>query len=403
VTERSRADVIVVGLGAAGSSTLLQLARRGVRAIGVDRFSPPHARGSTHGDTRITRQAIGEGEAYTPLVTRSHQIWRELEAETGARLLTQNGGLILESSGARHTLHNRHDFLDRTIACAVRYSIEHEVLDAGPIAARFPQFSLVGDERGYYEPGAGFVRPEACVAAQLDVARRLGAGVRCDERVLSLRRDGAGIEVHTDAAVHAADRVALCAGPWLLDFLSPDARTPFAVHRQILAWYALRPDAVDHTPAAMPVFIWGLGDGRGFYGFPAIDGADGGLKAATEHFGSTTNADTASPDVDPDEPRAVYDDLLGARLPGITSRVLRAVRCLYTVTPDGDFVVDWHPDIEGVLLVSPCSGHGFKHSAGLGESVARWLISGERPSGLSHFSLDRLRRQIVDPAGAQRA
>src|SRR5439155_19589896 len=103
-----------------GAATLLQLARRGVRALGIDRFAPPHGRGSTHGETRITRLAIGEGEVYTPLVMRSHQIWRELEGETGLELLTQNGALILEDAGAHHSLHNRRDFLDRTIASATR-------------------------------------------------------------------------------------------------------------------------------------------------------------------------------------------------------------------------------------------------------------------------------------------
>ncbi|TMB91277.1 MAG: N-methyl-L-tryptophan oxidase [Chloroflexi bacterium] len=389
MTEAITPDVIVVGLGAAGAATLLALARAGVRAVGVDRFSPPHARGSTHGDTRITRLAIGEGEAYTPLAVGSHRLWRQLESETGAALLTQNGGLVLESPGAQAAMHNRRDFLDRTIACAERFAIDHEVLGADEIARRFPQFTLTGDERGYYEPGAGFVRPEACVAAQLALAERLGAGVRRSERVVGIARDGAGVRVRTDSGEHAAERVVVAAGPWLPDLGPPALRVLLTVYRQVLAWFALRPDAVDHSPAAMPVYIWELGDGRFFYGFPAVDGPGGGLKAAGEQFDTSTTADTARAGVDPGEPRALYDGVVGARLPGITQQCLKAVRCLYTVTPDGDFVVDWHPDIEGVLLVSPCSGHGFKHSPALGEAVASWLISGSRPDQLSPFGLDR--------------
>ena len=141
-------DVAVVGLGAAGAATLYQLARRGVRAVGIDRFSPPHVYGSTHGDTRITREAIGEGEAYTPLVRRSHAIWRELEAETGADLLTQCGGLIVEAAGGGAAGHHRHEFLASTIACADRYGIKHELLSAADVAVRFPQFALDGDEFG---------------------------------------------------------------------------------------------------------------------------------------------------------------------------------------------------------------------------------------------------------------
>ena len=141
-------EVAVIGLGAAGAATLYQLARRGVRAVGIDRFSPPHVYGSTHGDTRITREAIGEGEAYTPLVRRSHAIWRELEAETGADLLTQCGGLIIEAAGGGAAGHHRHEFLASTIACANRYHVKHELLSAADVAGRFPQFALDGDEFG---------------------------------------------------------------------------------------------------------------------------------------------------------------------------------------------------------------------------------------------------------------
>ena len=389
MTEATTPDVIVVGLGAAGAATLLALARSGVSAVGIDRFSPPHGRGSTHGDTRITRQAIGEGEVYTPLAVRSHQLWRQLEAETGAALLTQNGGLVLEAPGAHAGLHNRRDFLDRTIACAKRYAIDHEVLGADQIAQRFPQFALTGNERGYYEPGAGFLRPEACVAAQLARAEHLGAVVRRDERVIAVARDGARVRVRTEAGEHTAAHVVVAAGPWLPDFVPPAMRALFTVYRQVLVWFALRPGAVDHSPAAMPVYIWELGDGRFFYGFPAVDGVSGGLKAAGEQFDETTTAETAPAGVEAGEPGALYASVVGARLPGITSQCLKAVRCLYTVTPDGDFVVDRHPNLEGVLIVSPCSGHGFKHSAALGEAVARWVTTGDRPEELSGFGLER--------------
>src|ERR1039458_8308956 len=152
-------DVAVVGLGAAGAATLYQLGRPRVGARGIDRFSPPHIYGSTHGDTRITREAIGEGEAYTPLVQRSHAIWRELEAETGQELLTQCGGLIIESAGGGAAGHHRHEFLASTIACASRYGIKHELLSAADVAGRFPQFGLHGDESAYFEPSAGVPPP----------------------------------------------------------------------------------------------------------------------------------------------------------------------------------------------------------------------------------------------------
>ena len=381
-------DVAVVGLGAAGASTLYQLARRGVRAVGIDRFSPPHIYGSTHGDTRITREAIGEGEAYTPLVQRSHAIWRELEAETGADLLTQCGGLIIEATGGGAAGHHRHEFLASTIACANRYGIKHELLSAADVAGRFPQFALDGDESAYFEPTAGVVRPERCVDAQLTVAARLGAEIRRETRVLAVEQSGSGVRVRTDEGVVDADRVVLAVGPWVRDFVEREQLPLFTVYRQVLTWFELRSDAIDHTPGAMPVFIWGLSDGNAFYGLPAIDGTRE-VKVATEQLDTATGADEASLEVDPDEPRVLYDTLIGGRLPGLSPRCLRTARCLYTVTPDANFVIDDHPDIDGVLLVSPCSGHGFKHSAGLGEAIAQRITTGTSDADLSPFRLDR--------------
>jgi sarcosine oxidase len=381
-------DVAVVGLGAAGAATLYQLARRGVSVIGIDRFSPPHIYGSTHGDTRITREAIGEGEAYTPLVQRSHAIWRELEADTGQDLLTQCGGLIIEAPGGGAAGHHRHEFLASTIACANRYGIRHELLSAADVAGRFPQFTLDGDESAFYEPTAGFVRPERCVDAQLTVAARLGATIHRDERVLAVESWGSGVRVRTDGGAHDAARVVLAVGPWVRDFVEPEQLRLFNVYRQVMAWFELKPEAVDHTPGAMPVFIWGLKDGSAFYGIPSIDGIRE-IKAATEELNNPTTADEASLDVDPDEPRWLYDSLIRTRFPGVSPRCVRAARCLYTVTPDANFVIDDHPDLPGVLLVSPCSGHGFKHSAGLGEAIAQRLTTGTSDADLSVFRLDR--------------
>ena len=381
-------DVAVVGLGAAGAATLYQLARRGVHAVGIDRFSPPHIYGSTHGDTRITREAIGEGESYAPLVRRSHAIWRELEAETGQDLLTQCGGLIIEAAGGGAAGHHRHEFLASTIACANRNGIKHELLGAADVAGRFPQFAVDGDESAYFEPSAGFVRPERCVESELTVAVRLGAEVRREERVLAVEPSGSGVRVRTDKGVVDAGRVVLAVGPWIRDFVEPQRLRLFTVYRQVMTWFELRPDAVDHTPGAMPVYIWGLSDGNAFYGLPAVDGSRE-VKVATEQLDAPTAADEASLEVDPVEPRELYDSLIGKRLPGVSARCLRTARCLYTVTPDANFVIDEHPDINGVLLVSPCSGHGFKHSAGLGEAVAQRVTTGTSDADLSPFRLDR--------------
>jgi hypothetical protein len=173
-------EVVVIGLGAMGSATLYQLAKAGVHALGIDQFQPPHNRGSSHGETRITRLALGEGEAYVPLVKRSHEIWRELESATGSSLLHQVGGLIFAGSNGRKAAHGAEDFLKTTCEVAAKHQIQHERLTTDEMSERFPQFKFHSGESGYYEPEAGYIRPEACIQAQLDQARILGAGIRKD-------------------------------------------------------------------------------------------------------------------------------------------------------------------------------------------------------------------------------
>jgi sarcosine oxidase len=382
-------DVVVCGLGAMGSAAAYQLAKRGVRVLGIDRFAPPHARGSTHGQTRVTRLATGEGVAYVPLAMRSHQLWREIEEETGAELLTTNGVLVMASPGMHAHHHGKTHFLETTIEAARAFSIDHEVLTATEIGARFPQFGLRGDERGYFEPGGGFVRPELAVAAQLQLARRHGATIHTGETLVDFVDDVAGVGVTTAAGSYVAGTLVLAAGAWVGEILGDAWAAQFAVTRQLLHWYAVAGAVDDYLPDRFPVFIWDDPSG-GFYGFPAIDGASGGVKVAAEaDVRSATVADVRR-EVTTAERFHLYDTVINNRLPGLARDCIRVVTCVYTTTPDGDFVVDRHPHHRSVIVVSACSGHGFKHSAALGESVAAEIV-GERPLvDLSPFSLQRL-------------
>ena len=156
-----------------GSAALYQLAKRGVRILGIDRYAPPHELGSSHGDTRITRLAIGEGEHYTPLVKRSHALWREIERETGTSLLTPCGELIISSPNPSAHTHVA-GFFQNTVDAARRHGIAHEMLDAAQIRSRFPAFHIRDDAFGYFEPEAGLVRPEACIAAELTLYKSAG-------------------------------------------------------------------------------------------------------------------------------------------------------------------------------------------------------------------------------------
>jgi sarcosine oxidase len=380
------ADVIVVGLGAMGSAALYQLARRGITVTGIDRFTPPHDRGSSHGESRITRQAIGEGEEYVPFALRSHEIWRELEADTGRSLLSPIGGLII----GRRTdsgIHGHADFIGRTIAAAERFRIEHEVLTPGEITTRFPQFRLAGDETCYYEPGAGFLRPEECVATQLDRARALGAAVRTGEAVTRVTADATSVTVVTSAATYTAGRVIVNAGAWAPQLLGSAYATVLRVYPQTLYWFA-PDDATAFTPGRFPIFIWrhGAGEDDHFYGFPVVGS---GVKLATEQFTHTIEPDDVRQAPSAADAQRMHEAQVRGRLVGVSPRCIRAVTCLYTVTPGFGFVIDRHPQWEHVLVASPCSGHGFKHSAAIGEALAERAIDGTSRLDLTPFSLAR--------------
>lgn len=387
----NQADVVVVGLGAMGSATTYQLAKRGVKVIGIDRFSPPHVFGSTHGDTRITRQAIGEGKAYVPLVLRSHQLWREIEAETGADLFTACGGLILTGESVTSGQHGISDFFAETLSAAQTYGIEHEILSMDETRSRFPQFHLNEEHRVYYEPGAGFVRPEAAVGAQLELAERLGADVRRNERVVTIESTDNGVTIQTDKEQYSAGQVVVAAGPWISQIAGSDEIARLCgIYRQVLHWFDIAEASASLGPEQMPVYIWefGAGDDDMFYGFPAVDGPSGGVKVATEQHSEITDPDNLDREVQPEESRAMFDHCIKGRLP-LRSAVVKEARCLYTVTPDHGFIIDRHPEHQNVILASPCSGHGFKHSAAIGESLAQLATESRSKIDLSAFSLSR--------------
>jgi sarcosine oxidase len=370
-------DVIVVGLGALGAASLYQLARRGARVLGLDRFEPPHDQGSSHGESRITRLAIGEGDEYVPLVRRSHEIWRELEALTGRSIMTTTAGLVLAPRDRIAAHHGKPDFVRRTIACATRHGIAHEVLEADEIRRRYPQFRIRGDELAYWERDAGFVRPEQAIAAQLEAGRRLGAEIRSGSEVLGIEpAAGGAVRVDTASGSFSADQLVVAAGAWLPEFLGQSLRSGWQrdleVYRQVMHWFDAGNAAPDFAPGRFPVFIWMFGDDQEdyMYGFPSSDPAQPTLKVATEQYTATTSPAGLRREVDPAESAEMYRGRVQGRFPQIGGQALKARACMYTVTPDRNFVIDRLDGADNVLIVSACSGHGFKHSAGLGDAIA---------------------------------
>lgn len=382
-------EIAVVGLGAMGSAALYQLAKKGVKTVGIDRFSPPHDQGSTHGETRITRQAIGEGEVYVPLALRSNEIWKELEAETGERLFMKNGCLIVDAVNSASSGVIRTAFLARTQKAAESYNIPHEMLDAAEIRRRYPQFTPREDEVGYFEPGGGYLNPERCIAVQLERARALGADTQFGTQVLSVQPDGSGVRIVTDRGDILAAQAIVSAGSWAPSLLGAPFTNLLASSRQVMHWFEVEPSFAQHW-AGSPVFIWCHGPSPNdfFYGFPSLNGSNA-IKTAGEQYDAFTRPDNVERNVTEDESAAMRRDHLAGRVQGLKERAVRAITCLYTVTPDSNFLIDRHPEYDRILVVSPCSGHGFKHSSAIGEVAAQCMVEGKSDIDISAFALSR--------------
>ena len=370
-------DVGIIGLGAIGSATLMHLAKSGATVVGVDQYSPPHCFGSSHGETRITRLSVGEGEAYIPLVRRAHELWRAIEVEAHAQILTITGGLLLDD-GTGASVHGVEGFTKRTVQLAERFGIPHEVLTAKDVRARFPEFNVEHAGTAYYEPSAGFVRPEAAIEAQLKIAKENGAELRLNEHVTEIRTSSAGtVQIHTGTGVIEAAQCLIAAGAWIKNFLPEAAKRFFKIRRQVLHWVPIEKGA--YPLKSSPIFIWCYGgtDEDWVYGFPSLDGQT--IKVASESVVESSSPESIDRTVSTAEQKELIETKIASRLKGITGMPIKSATCLYTVTPGSQFIVETHPDIPNALIASCCSGHGFKHSAALGESIAETLL-GKSPT-----------------------
>jgi sarcosine oxidase len=376
-----------------GAATVYQLAKAGVNVVGIDRHHPPHNLGSSHGDTRITRLSVGEGAQYVPIVRNSHRIWRELEALTGESLFEQSGLLVLTSS-AEFDPEDPTDFTLRTIGLAQTYGIEHEVLPAEQIRQRFPQFANVHDSAvGYFEPGGGFVRPERCIDVQLKLAEQQGATLYKGETVTGISSNEEGVTVTTDRRTLFANKLVISAGNWNGEWLGEPYENLLTVYRQKLFWFEMDENAglVGHSPTF--ILTHGRGDDKINYGFPALPG-ESSMKIATAQYHTSTSAQAIDRTVSAAEAQGMYEHQVHERIAGVTSKVIKSAVCAYTVTPDRHFIIDEHPSLQHTLFVSACSGHGFKHSAALGEAFAQWCMRGSTDLDLSSFSLKRFEGKL---------
>lgn len=360
-------DVVVVGLGAVGSATLFQLSKRGISALGIDQFEPPHTFGSSHGETRITRLAVGEGEEYVALAKRSHEIWEELEVLSGKKIRTQTGGILLDSGVNPWSKHGVEGFWERTLRYAQNQQISHRVLDLVEANTSYPAFQLPPTAKVYWEEEAGYLFPELAIETQLDLAKKQGATIWTSSKVKSIQSEGAQFRIEVEGKEVLVKQVVLTAGGWVKDFLSISSKKRLKICRQVLYWLGIEEGFTDWQ--RYPVWMWGYGAAPEdfIYGFPSLDGKT--IKMASESFVEVDHPDQLNREVTAEEQEIFWNTKVEGKLVGLKKQILKTSVCFYTVTEDSQFLIEAMAGDKNFLWVSACSGHGFKHSAALGEDL----------------------------------
>lgn len=381
-------DVAAIGLGAMGAHAVAELAARGLKVLGIERFGLNHQRGSSHGDSRLIRLGYFEDPAYVPLLRRAYANWRRLEARAQEELLTITGVLqIGRPDGA---------IVKGTLASCQKYGLAHEVLEPAEMGQRFPAFQLDADEVGVLEPQGGFLRPERAIAAALRLAGMDGAELHFGERVLAIEPDADGVWIVSVGGRYRVGKVIVATGSYIAD-LVPDLAGLATPIRQVVGWFHPR-DKLATALGRMPAFLRDAGSDGSFFGFPALDG--NGVKVGRHgHFGEVIDPEQPNPPVnaaDRDMLRAFIDQ----RLPAAAGPASGYLTCRYTMLPGDDFLIDFLPGDRRVIVASPCSGHGFKFASVVGEILADLAADGETALPIEAFSFAALRQRAALIKGA---
>jgi monomeric sarcosine oxidase len=348
-------DTIVLGGGTMGTAAAWELGKRGERALVLEQFTHVNTLASHSGYTRIIRHAYAEGADYVPLVLRADELWMELEQEVGATVYHRVGGLEIMSPGFTRGYAAR--------AVAEEHGLEFEWLDGAEVRHRWPAIQIPDDWQAGYGARSGFLDVETALHGMADQAKILGVKFREEEPARNWAVDGAGVRVNTDQGAYTADKLIVSAGAWAGRMLA-DLGLPLEVRRKVLFWLEVD-DESRFQPAELPVYITETRHGN-IYGFP-IWGRPG-LKVAQHSGGIPSDPDHLDRSVHAGE----ADDVVafGRELfPGVTGAVLERAVCMYTVTPDENFIVDRHPEHDNVAIAAGFSGHGFKFATSIGEHL----------------------------------
>ncbi len=372
-------DVIVIGAGSMGMAAGYFLSKSGKRTLLVDSFNPPHNKGSHHGDTRIIRHAYGEGEEYVPLALKAQELWNDLEKVTGKQLFLPTGVLNVG--------HEKTDFIQNIISSSKTYSLPLEILGSIDVNKRWPGINLPNKYIGCFEPTSGVLKCEECIGAYRELAERHGATILTYSKVKELLVHDKRVTIKTEDQTFSANALVVSAGAWSGSLLSMlDLNLPLNPVRKTFAWFDVNEDLYNHKD--FPAFSFETSQGQ-YYGFPSIEGS--GLKVGRHDGGETINPDEAILGFDELEKDSTdLRQFLHHYMPS-TQQLKYGKTCMYTLTPDEDFIIDLHPTYSNVAIASGFSGHGFKFSSVVGQILSELIISGKTEQNISPFSINRFK------------
>jgi len=371
-------DVIVVGCGGVGSAAALHAAERGLRVLALERFEPVHALGSSHGDTRVIRQAYFEHPDYVPLLKRAYSLWNSLEQQANRQLYFRTGLLeVGPESGA---------LIQGVRRAAALHELPLEEIARRQVRERFPGFLVPEDSVAVFESDAGFLLVEECIRQTIRLAQRSGGDLRFHQQVRSWSVHGEDVCVNTDSEQFFAPRLIITAGAWASQLLA-GLGLRLKVLRKHLHWYRGQTPAAYQLQTRSPTFFYETAAGY-FYGFPARD--QRGVKVA-QHSGGEAVRDPLFVDRSLDlNERGQVDRFLQTHLPQVALPATEHAVCMYTMSPDEHFIVDRHPEHPQVAFAAGLSGHGFKFASVLGEALVQLAFDGQTGSPMEFLQLKRL-------------
>ena len=369
-------DSIVVGVGGMGSSAVYNLAKRGQKVLGIEKFDVPHSEGSSHGVNRIIRLAYYEDSSYVPLLRRAYEMWSEIETIAKEQLLYKTGSIDTAPSG--------HELFEGSLQSCLEHDIPHEILNYRQINERFPGYEMPPGHMGLYQKDGGFVLSERAIVAYVNAAVTEGATIQARETVLKWEPEADGVRVFTDRSEYTADRLVITAGAWTAGML-PSLEELAIPERQVLAWLQPEEPSV-FTPEVFPVFSAFFEEGR-YYGFPVF-GIPGFKIGRYHHLEEVADPDNVERNVTQED-----EDVLRAAsaryFPKANGTIMTLKTCLFTNTPDEHFIIDTVPGYPQVAVAAGFSGHGFKFASVVGEILGDLSINGKTRHNIELLNIDR--------------